>query len=114
LAKDWSDFRDVSHLIAAAAMIAFTCREKAVDARASAVLTPVLFVPEVVLGIGLAFQEFGLAFKPHAQRVSILPSNTLWRIPKTSEKSVLPLPIRRLSDGDLKFLTTVRRARRKI
>jgi hypothetical protein len=113
LSKDWSDFRDVSHLIAAAAAVAFACREHTEHRHASAVLTPLLLVPEVVLALGLAFQNFGLAFQPHGHRVSILPSKTLWRIPAIIQFDPLPLPVRRLSDADLKFLSTVRRARPK-
>jgi len=113
LAKDWSDFRDVSHLIAASAAVAFAGRELAKQQRASAMLTPLLLVPEVVLSLGFAFQKFGLAFKPHGHRASILPSKTLWRIPAIKQFDSLPLPVRRLSDADLKFLTTVRRARPK-
>jgi hypothetical protein len=56
LSKDWSDFRDVSHLIAASAAIAFAGREQTRESGASAVLTPLLLVPEVVLALGLAFQ----------------------------------------------------------
>jgi hypothetical protein len=113
LSKDWSDFRDVSHVIAASAAVAFAGREQTKQQQASAVLTPLLLVPEVVLALGLAFQKFGLAFEPHGQRTSILPSKTLWRIPAIIQFDPLPLPVRRLSDADLKFLTTVRCARPK-
>jgi hypothetical protein len=113
LSQDWSDFRDVSHLIAASAWIASSGREPTKHSDASAVITPVLFVPEIILGLGLAFQEFGLALKPYRQRVSILPSKTLWRIPKMEQLPILPLPVRQLSRDDLKYLTTVRRARPK-
>jgi hypothetical protein len=110
LSQDWSDFRDVSHLIAAAAAVAFACRE---HTESPALLWPVLLAPEVVLGLGLAFQEFGLTIKPYRQRVSLLPAQTMWRIPKTQDFPSLPLPVRRLSDEDFRYLTTIRRARRK-
>jgi hypothetical protein len=113
LTKDWSDFRDVSHLIAAAAAVSSGCRDLPEQQQASAVLAPVLLVPEVVLALGLAFQEFGLTFKAHGQRGSILPSRTLWRIPTTKEFPTLPLPVRRLSDADFEYLMTKRRARPK-
>lgn len=111
LSKDWSDFRDVSHLITAAAAVAFLCGD--ISNGASAVLTPVLLVPEVVLALGLAFQEFGLTFKPYRQCEPILPSRTLWRIPTTNQIPALPIPVRRLSDPDLDYLVTKRRARPK-
>src|SRR5262245_53726301 len=113
LSKDWSDFRDAAHLIAAAAAIAFACREETTPTKASAVITPILLVPEVVLAFGNAYQEFGLSFRPHGQRDPILPPETLWRIPDAQDAPMLPLPARRLSDEDLKYLTTRRRARRR-
>src|SRR5262245_32321383 len=110
LSKDWSEFRDVAHLIAAAAVIAFASRDQQA---ASAVLTPVLLVPDVVLAFGIAYQEFGLSLRPHGQRDPVLPPETLWRIPDAQDAPMLPLPVRRLSDEDLKYLTTRRRARRR-
>ncbi len=83
LSKDWSDFRDVSHLVAASAAVAFAGREQTKQQQASAVLTPLLLVPEVVLALGLAFQKFGLAFKPHGHRVSILPSKRYGVFPQS-------------------------------
>ena len=112
LSKDWRDFRDVAHLIAAAAAIASACRGKPAQQGGSAVLTPVLLVPEVVLALGLAYQEFGLSFKPHGQREPVLPPETLWRVPRAVP--VFPLPVRRLSDEDFKYLTTKRRATPKM
>jgi hypothetical protein len=110
LSKDWSDFRDVAHLIAAAAEIAFACRKATDQNKLSAVLTPVLLVPEVVVAFGIAYQEFGLSFKPHGQRNPILSPETLWHIPSAQDASILPLPVRRLSDADLDYLTKKRRA----
>jgi hypothetical protein len=55
LSKDWSDFRDVAHLIAAAAAIASRGRDRAEGA--SAVLTAVMLVPEVVLALALHIKD---------------------------------------------------------
>ncbi len=82
--------------------------------RKSAVLTPVLLAPELVLAFGLAYQEFGLSFKPHGQRLPILPPESLWRIPATENAPILPLLVRTLSDTDLKYLSTARRAQPKV
>jgi hypothetical protein len=110
LSKDWSDFRDVAHLITAAAAIASNTKQK----EAAAVLTPVLLAPELVLAFGLAYQEFGLSFKPHGKRLPILPPESLWRIPATENAPILPLLVRTLSDTDLKYLSTARRAQPKV
>ena len=113
LAKDWSDFRDVSHLIAAAAAVASASGERFKQRHASAVLAPALLVPEVVVALAHSFQEFGLGFHAYRQTFSILPADTLWRVPTREDFPRLSLPVRRLSDVDLRYLTTVRRARRK-
>jgi hypothetical protein len=110
LAQDWSDFRDVSHLIAAAAHIA-TWQEPRGQ---GSILTPVLLAPEVVFELALAFQVFGLAYKPFSQKRSLLPAETLWQVSNSNYEIRLPLPVRRLSDEDLQYLTSSRRARRKV
>jgi hypothetical protein len=110
LSKDWSAFRDVVHLVAAAAVIAQTGRQKTEQSEAAAILTPILYVPEVVLALGLAFQRFGLSLRPHVGSDPILSSKTLWRIPDEKDAAVLPLPVRRLSDADFDYLINKRRA----
>jgi hypothetical protein len=110
LSKDWSDFRDVAHLIAAAASIASHGRDRTGKEEASAVLTAVMLVPEVVLALALAYQRFGLTFRPHGRDVPILPPETLWRVPDAEDAPILPLLIRRLSDADLEYLSKKRRA----
>jgi hypothetical protein len=87
-------------------VVANECCEQTKHPQASAVLAPLYFVPEVILGLGLTFQEFGLGFKPYRQRASILPSKTLWRIPKMNEFPMLPLPSRRLSLPKIRFVRT--------
>jgi hypothetical protein len=110
LSKDWSDFRDVAHLIAAAASIESHGRDRTGKEEASAVLTAVMLVPEVVLALALAYQRFGLTFRPHGRDVPILPPETLWRVPDAEDAPILPLLIRRLSDADLEYLSKKRRA----
>jgi hypothetical protein len=111
LSRDWSDFRDVSHLVAASAAIAAAGKERTEQEEAAAVLAPVLYVPEVVLALGLAYQRFGLSLRAHVGRSDpILPPESLWCIPDEEHAAVLPLPVRRLSDADFEYLSNKRRA----
>jgi hypothetical protein len=111
LRANWSRFRDVAHLITAAAYIAREGAERAPDQIALATLTPVLLAPEAMLALALGFQAFGLIFKPFRQKASLLPAETLWRIPTMTGPEKLFLPVRRLTDDQLTFLAA-RRARR--
>jgi hypothetical protein len=110
LSRDWSDFRDVAHLVAAAAVIAEAGRQRTEQVEAAALLTPVLYVPEIVLALGLAYQRFGLSLRPHFRSDPILSSKTLWSIPDEKDAAALPLPVRRLSDADFDYLSNKRRA----
>jgi hypothetical protein len=113
LSRDWSDFRDVAHLVAAAAAIAAAGQQRTDQVEAGALLTPVLYVPEVVLALGLAYQRFGLSFRPHGGSAPIISSETSWRIPDEKDPAILPLPVRRLSDADFDYLSNKRRAASK-
>jgi hypothetical protein len=110
LSRDWSDFRDVAHLVAAAAAIAAAGQQRTEQVEAAALLTAVLYVPEVVLALGLAYQRFGVSFRPRVRSDPILPPETLWCLPADKDTAVLPLPVRRLSDADFDYLTKHRRA----
>jgi hypothetical protein len=108
LSRDSSDFRDVAHLVTAAAAIAAAGKERTEQEDAAAVLTPLLYVPEVVLALGRAYQQFGLSLRPHVASGPILPRKSLWFIP--NDAPVLPLPVRHLSDADFDYLSKKRRA----
>ncbi len=112
LRADWSRFRDVAHLITAAAHIACEGAERTRDRTTLAILTPILLAPEAVLSIALGFQEFGLTTKPYRQTTSLLPTDTLWRVPRSAGPENLFLPFRRLTDAQIDFLAA-RRARSK-
>lgn len=113
LARDWSDFRDVAHLIAAAGKIAAAGQQRTEQAEADALLTPVFYAPEVVLALGLAYQRFGLSFRSRVGSNPVLPPENLWCLSAEKDAAVLPLPVRQLSDADFDYLTKHRRAASK-
>jgi hypothetical protein len=110
LARDWSDFRDVAHLVAAGAAIVAAGQQRTEQTEPAALLAPVLYVPEIILALGLAYQRFGLSYRPRVGSYPILPAETLWCIPDEKDAAVLPLLVRRLSDADFDYLINKRRA----
>jgi hypothetical protein len=105
----WSSFRDVAHVITASAYLAH-CALKAEDP--GAILSAMLLAPDIVVPLAGAFQQFGLATKPHGRDVPILNPETLWRIPDAHLPQNLFLPVRTLTQRQLELLET-RKARKK-
>jgi hypothetical protein len=105
----WSTYRSVAHLIAASAWLS---REAAKDRQhPGSILTPALHAPEVVLRLAASYQGLGLSLRSHGRGRPLLDPEVLWHVP-VPEK-LLPLPARALSEYDLTYLTTERRAPRK-
>src|SRR5207302_10075674 len=84
LRADWSRFRDVAHLITGAAQIARETLKHSTQRSTSTILASVLLAPEAVLAFALSFQEFGLTYKPYRQTASLLPADSLWRVPRAA------------------------------
>jgi hypothetical protein len=107
----WSRFRDVAHVLTAGAYLAHCALERG-DKRAQSILSAMLFVPDVVLLLAGAFQQFGLATTPHGQKTPILNPATLWRVPESHLPENLPLPVRTLTSRHIELLQE-RRAPKK-
>jgi hypothetical protein len=107
--NSWSAYRSVAHLIAAAAYLSTEATKDRPGAGSA--LTAVLFAPEAVTRLAASYQQFGLTYRSHGQDSPLLGPNVLWQL--SAPEKLLPLPARQLSDGDLAFLTTERRAPRK-
>ena len=111
LRSAWSKFRDVAHLITAAAFLA----EKGQGTgkpHAGTIFNAVWLAPDATLSLAFGYQEFGLRLRPHGQKKPILHEDTLWRIPANAEPEKLLLPVRRLTEAQVALLET-RRARKK-
>jgi hypothetical protein len=107
----WSESRDVAHVITAGAYLAHCALERG-DKRAVSILSPILLVPEIVVAVAAAFQQFGLTTLPHGQKKPILDPETLWRVPPSHVPEKLLLPIRILSQRQIDLLKE-RRAPKK-
>jgi hypothetical protein len=99
LERFWSHYRDVAHLVAAAAFLA--ARE---DARPGSIFSAAWTSPDAVIGIADGLEFFGLANKSHGSIDTFLPFETTWRLPEHCCKQKPFLVRRRLSDAQRKFL----------
>jgi hypothetical protein len=106
----WSKFRSVAHVLAASAWLSFDASKD--KSQPGSIIAAALLAPEAVIRLAASYQQFGLTSVSHGQRRPLLDPDNLWRVPVPPDVP-LNLPARRLSDDDLSFLTTERRARRK-
>jgi hypothetical protein len=99
LERFWSQYRDVAHLVAAAAFL--TSSE---NARAGSIFSAAWISPDAVIGIADGMEMFGLFNKSHGATDTFLPSETTWRLPEHCCKEKPFLVRRSLSDEQKKFL----------
>jgi hypothetical protein len=111
LSAVWGKFHDVAHILTAAACLAQGGLERA-DKRAGSILSAILLVPDIVVPLAGAFQQFGLTTIPHGRTIPILDPATLWRVPESHLPVALALPVRRLTQRQMDLLQT-RRASKK-
>jgi hypothetical protein len=111
LEADWSKYRDVAHLAAATSFLSSIGVKQSGNSCPITLLTPVFADPGTLLCIALKFQEFGLSFRPMGRKQSVLPSETIWRIPVSDQVSAAHLDLGPL-DADAISVLQSRRARR--
>jgi hypothetical protein len=94
----WSQYRDVAHLITAAAWLASR------DTSGGSIFSVVWLSPDAVIGIADGFEYFGLSTKPHGSTDTFLRSKTTWRLPDHCCKEKPFLIKRSLSAEQRQFL----------
>ena len=102
----WRKSHDVAHLIAAAVFLA----SNGIDKRSQSPIVAAWAAPDAVTSIAAGFEEFGLKTIPHGQGDSILPKETVWRVPIHCRPNPAFLIKRRLSNNLVEFLTNKRRS----
>jgi hypothetical protein len=116
--KSWHEFKDVAHLIAATILICADMRTRQIRAPLGLELQQllpirvVLMLPELVLAVGLAFQEYGLNDFPKGGTEPMFDPETLWRIPADINVSPLSPPIRKIRSQDCAVLNSRRAGNR--
>ena len=125
--KLWGTYKDVAHLVTAAALVCGETRKRILDRPLPAnglkvtQIIPfqmVLLMPDFVLAVAMEFERQGLAVASSARTEPALDPDTLWRIP--ADINVVPIrpPTWLLRPQDLDILENRRagnrgRARRK-
>ena len=111
--KNWSTYKDVAHLIAAATLICAEARAKSriqwfgrfgLSVNQLLPFQMAMLMPDLVLAVALEFKRHGLSVVPHAQTEPTLDPETLWRIPTDINVVPLPPPNRKISAQDLVVL----------
>jgi hypothetical protein len=118
--KDWSTYKDVAHLVAAATLV---CAEARIRCRT--LLGPLrlsvnqfipfqmaMLMPDLVLAVGLEFERVGLDSVPHSRTEPILDPATVWRIPQDINVAPLAPPTRKIRAQDLMVLNNRRAGNR--
>ncbi len=112
LRQSWSEFRDVAHLLAAAAVLDPYSLVPAKEAGEAPILAPILLAPDIVLALAYDLQAFGLNPKSIHKEQPILRSDTLWRIPSSHAPENPFIIFRDLADNQLAFLSSRRAAKK--
>jgi len=109
----WRRYKDVSPLVAAAAIISGDALERfkqkgfgelGVQWADLQPLPLTMLVPDLVLSLALYFQEYGLSQVPHGHDEPMLSSETLWRIPDTIGVTAIAPPVREIDAAGLAAL----------
>jgi hypothetical protein len=107
LSTSWSMYKDVAHVVAAAVIVSAEVRERikvkpfgpsALPALQMQPSVLAIMLPELVLSLGLYFQDYGLRQIPYAREEPLLDAETLWRIPADMNVTPIPPPIRKLDE----------------
>jgi hypothetical protein len=114
----WQNYKDVSHLVTAAILIAREAdhRNQTEGWRLpKARLQPVQIIdliPDLVVGVALTFEKYGLEAPVHGSEGPLFDPVTLWRLPENIGPPPVPPLTRPVPQEDIKSLNERRAGRR--
>jgi hypothetical protein len=117
----WEKYKDVGHLVTAATLICLEVRTRAgnqpfgpygLSIDQFVPFQIAMLMPDLVLAVGLEFEQRGLSHVPHARTEPVLDPETLWRIPPDINVTPLPPPARKIRSEDLAILNARRAGNR--
>jgi hypothetical protein len=116
--KNWSAYKDVAHLVTAAALVCADLRAKYHNEPLGPTglsfrsFQMAYLMPDLVLAVALDSERSGLSVVPHARTKPTLDPQTVWRIPPDINVTLLPLLIRKIRGQDLSILNRRRAGNR--
>jgi hypothetical protein len=113
----WRDYKDVSHLVTAANLVAAEAqhRSRTEQWRIVPRLQPVQvthLLPDLVLAVGLTFEKYGLDAPVHGSEGPLLDPVNLWRIPTDIRLAPISPPDRKMRTQDILILSARRAGHR--
>jgi len=116
--EGWSNYKDAAHLIAAVIAICADMQRRnrkqplGVGFQALLPIRVVCLVPELVIGVGLHYQEYGLKCVSIGGAESMFDPETLWRIPENIGIEPMLPPGREILPEEIVILSTRRAGNR--
>jgi hypothetical protein len=121
--RAWKAYKDVAHLVAAAAVISAQARilasvkpfGKSGLPSGQILLLPFLIamlMPDFVISLALSFQEYGLSSIPQSREQPMLDPDTLWRVPPEIGAVAVPPPPRKVDQTGIAILNARRAGNR--
>ena len=89
--RAWGMYKDVAHVVTAAAMVTALAQDLAKNEKIDCQKFPehqiqpfqmTMYIPDLVLGLALTLESYGLTQIPVSREHPMLDPETLWRIPK--------------------------------
>jgi len=116
--RHWGEYKDVAHLIAAVTLVCFDMqtrnRQKPLGLGLQELLPArvVCLVPDLVLGVALTYQTYGLSRTAKGGAEPMLDPETIWRISPDINIDPVPPPSRRLLSEEIIVLNARRAGNR--
>ena len=114
----WKAYKDVAHLATAAVLVAADAHTRHRSAPYGLKLHQlqpyrmVMLVPELVVGVAMSIEDYGLQQTAHGQTEPMFDPEFLWRIPVDINLTPFAPPARELTKKDLAVLKTRRAGNR--
>jgi hypothetical protein len=119
--RAWKEYKDVAHVVTAAAIICAEARQLVkvkpfgdfgLDADRLGPFTIAMMMPDFVLSLALSFQEYGLNSTPQSRVRPMLDPETLWRIAPEMNVVAVPPPVHKVTKEAIAILNSRRAGNR--
>jgi len=105
--RHWGEYKDVAHLIASAIAVCFDIQTRNRQEPFGLGLQELLpmrvacLVPDLIIGIGLTYEKYGLSRAAEGGKESMLDPQTVWRIPLDINIEPAPPPPRSILSEEI-------------